>query len=216
MRSAVAARPLPLHALLRCGFRLFHMSGPCAESAKFADMNKASQAASVIRDALAGVDHLLLSMGQREGQEVGVLGNACGGYLTMHALACSKRFVAGVSVGGLADEAMDGITTGGHDRKPFVQVNTFDQFGIVTAPLLLLHGGNDKANPASHARVVYHRLHSRSVPVQLVVYPGDDRPLLTVEHRRDAVSRLCAWMVEHLPSTQSPAFISPAGQWRTR
>ena len=60
-----------------------------------------------------------------------------------------------------------------------------DALGAIDAPLLLLHGERDGVCPPSHSRVVFHALHSRGVPTELVLYPEEGH---TVELRATAAT----------------------------
>ncbi|KAL1521561.1 hypothetical protein AB1Y20_021220 [Prymnesium parvum] len=199
VRSHASAPPLPVHALLRCGFRVLKTSGDVepgtVDSLAMLD-------ALAVGDALAGVDHCLRLAGLPPGgAAVGVLGSGFGGHLAVQALVCSERFVAGASVGGFVDDAWRRLETGDVRRgsgAPLVQGDTLEHLDAITAPLLMLHGGLDKVSPPSHARVVYHHLHARSVPVQLVVYPDESHRLNSEHSRRNATQRICAWMLAHL------------------
>lgn len=155
-----------------------------------------------IGDALEGVDHCLQSLGQPVGRSsIGVLGCGYGGYLAMQALACSSRFGVGACVGGFVDDGLRRLETGDVRRgksAPMVQGTILDNLDAITAPLLMLHGASDKVAPPSHSRVVYHHLHARSVPAQLVVYPEEGHRLTSLHARRDAMQRICAWMISHL------------------
>ena len=71
--------------------------------------------------------------------------------------------------------------------------------GAIDAPLLLLHGERDGVCPPSHSRVVFHALHSRGVPTELVLYPEEGHTVELPRHRRDAARRVCAWLLEHVP-----------------
>lgn len=198
---------MPVHALLRCGFRVLKTSGECVGGAyEDAHINPATRDLICVGRALAGVDHCLQMVGQpNRRQPVGVIGSGFGGHLAMQALVCSDRFVVGVSIGGFVDEAWRRLETGDVRRGvgvALVQGDTLEHLDAITAPLLMLHGGEDKVSPVSHARVVYHHLHARSVPVQLVVYRDEGHQLTTQHSRRDASQRVCEWMMTHLSSAK--------------
>jgi len=215
VRSSAAAPPLPLHALLRCGFRVFKTRGHSPDGAEIATAMGESVGMRdmiAISEALAGVDDYLASLGRPTGvASVGVLGAGFGGHLAVQALACSDRFVAGASVGGFVDDAWRRLETGNvrpGSAAPLVQGDTLEHLDAISAPLLMLHGADDKVSPPSHARVVYHHLHARKVPVQLVVYPAEGHRLSERHSRRDAAARLCEWFLTHLPGAKPPPLLS--------
>ncbi|KAL3899727.1 MAG: hypothetical protein SGPRY_012595 [Prymnesium sp.] len=130
----------------------------------------------------------------------------------MQALACSSRFGVGACVGGFVDDGLRRLETGDVRRgksAPMVQGTILDNLDAITAPLLMLHGASDKVAPPSHSRVVYHHLHARSVPAQLVVYPEEGHRLTSLHARRDAMQRISLGVL----ATKSAAWLHIDLRW---
>jgi dipeptidyl aminopeptidase/acylaminoacyl peptidase len=179
-------------------------------------------------DVLAGVDTVTRS-GEAEPGRAAVLGHSYGGFLAAVAAARTDVFRAAVVVSAPTDwlsfshtsvigggyETVYGIgdasTPEGRaallDRSPVFAAAG----GPATAPMLLLHGAEDRVTPVSQAQELYRAVARRGdVPVELYVYPGEGHEFTDPDHLLDAAARAAAWLTDHVaaPGDRSE---TPAG-----
>ena len=212
--GAAASAAAPLHALLRCGYRVLALSCGCPE-----DGGECGGTDEFLDDALAGAAAVLekrLPPSDAAEVPIGAIGSGLGGHLVLRALAhSSRRVVAGVCIGGFVSEASRALVTGDVPHgvsslpSPVASASGADvssELGEVTSPLLLVHGEQDAVSPPSASMAVYNHLHARDVPTELALYPGEPHLLQGLDARRDAARRICAWLLTHIPAERLPRF----------
>jgi dipeptidyl aminopeptidase/acylaminoacyl peptidase len=72
----------------------------------------------------------------------------------------------------------------------------------VTAPTLVLHGGEDHRCPVNQGERWFAALRAQRVPTRLVIYPGGAHGFVMSgppSHRADYNSRLVDWLEQHMP-----------------
>ena len=98
--------------------------------------------------------------------------------------------------------AWDRLHYGGSD--PYDPTSHHTRFSPLTniknvrTPTLVLHGELDWDAPVEQGYTLHRALKDLGVETQLVVYPREPHGLSEYEHRRDLLTRLRDWMVDHL------------------
>ena len=139
-----------------------------------------------IEDVVAGARHLA-EIGVVDGERLGVRGGSAGGFVVLAALAFHDTFSAGISYFGVADLSLLAEETHKMESRYLDRLvgpwpalrETYDARSPlhhsegITAPLLLLQGGEDRVVPPSQAEVMADALRERDLPVGLVLFPGE-------------------------------------------
>jgi len=163
-----------------------------------------------LRDILAGVDEVVRTA-PIDTNRIGITGWSYGGFMTMWGLTQTKRFRAGVSMGGLANwQSYYGENGIDQWMLPFFGASVYDDPAMyaksspidfikkVTAPTLMLVGEHDIETPAPQSFEYWHALKILGVKTQLVVYPGEGHAIAQPEHRRDVARRMVTWFSDNL------------------
>lgn len=163
----------------------------------------------------------VVELGIAEPERIGVMGHSYGGYGVLALLAGSNRFAAGVASAAHGDMAgmfgrlaPDGTSStrwaeAGQGRmgappweSPDRYVENSPVFHLdgVEAPLLLLHGTEDRNTPAHLAGEIFTGLRRLDRAVVLAVYEGEGHAPLSwsVPNQVDYWTRLLDWFDEHL------------------
>jgi dipeptidyl aminopeptidase/acylaminoacyl peptidase len=164
-----------------------------------------------VADVAAGVRHVVAE-GLVDGDRIAAVGSSAGGFTTLLLLAHHPgRFRAGVAVSAVADlldlaershrfEAhythslvgpLPAATAEHVSRSPLAHAEA------ITAPVLLLHGGDDPVVPVDQARALAAALERLGRTVELHVYEGEGhgwgRPDVVV----DELTRIEAFLASH-------------------
>ena len=164
-------------------------------------------------DILAGVAHV-----SRDGvvnpRRIAVMGLSYGGYLTAWALTQTRVFRAGVAMSGVADWLSFGQTSnlgGGYDplyhpgadrhtpagREQLIARSPAHQVRRGAAPLLIVHGLEDRVTPIGQAEQLYNAWTAAGNLAELVVYAREGHELVEANHRRDVARRVVSWFTTH-------------------
>ncbi|HZK05686.1 MAG TPA: S9 family peptidase [Actinomycetaceae bacterium] len=155
-----------------------------------------------IEDVASGVA-ALADLGLVDGNRAVIRGGSAGGYTVLRALTATDTFAAGTSRYGIADLAIlaaethkfesryterlvgpyPAAATVYRDRSPLYHLED------LTAPVLLLHGEEDKVVPPSQAIKMAEAIDAAGGDVELVMYPGEGHGFRTAEVARDALER---------------------------
>lgn len=167
-----------------------------------------------------GIDRLI-ELGIADPSGIGAYGHSYGGYGTLALLAASDRFDAGVasaSQGNMASAfaylAQDGSartrwaesgqgrmgTTPWGDPETYVENSPLFFLDRIEAPLLLLHGAEDRNTPAYLPAEIFTGLRHLGRTVTLVSYAGEghDWRAWGPPNKLDFWTRLLAWFDDHL------------------
>jgi len=133
-----------------------------------------------------------------------------GGYLTMAALTFHPDlFAAGVSICGMSDLntfyrnteawiAAAAYSKYGHpvsDRDLLDRLSPLSRAEALTAPLLLVHGGNDTNVPVGESRQIYEALRARGAKVRYLEFLDDGHELAKRENRADLAVVIRDWLL---------------------
>jgi dipeptidyl aminopeptidase/acylaminoacyl peptidase len=167
------------------------------------------------RDVLAAVD-AAVERGIADPARLGIGGWSQGGFLTAWAVTQTDRFRAGVVGAGVTDWSMLSLTgdvpsfeaalAGGSPweeasrrhadaRSPLVHA------AVISTPLLILQGQQDKRVPPNQGTGLHRALRGRDVPVELVTYPGEPHTVRERRHQADILRRVRAWYDRWLAPT---------------
>lgn len=126
-------------------------------------------------DVLAARDYLAARDDVRDDQ-VALWGGSYGGYLTEMMLgAHSSKFAGGVSVCGVSVWAARAKTAHPDDAVLMAKYTPMATVDTWTAPVLLLHGDDDRTVPFQDSLELAHRLRDRGkADVELIALPGED------------------------------------------
>ncbi|NIR45539.1 MAG: prolyl oligopeptidase family serine peptidase [Gemmatimonadetes bacterium] len=172
------------------------------------------------RAVLPGVERVI-ELGIADADRIGVTGHSYGGYGTLALLTQSDRFQAaaasashGNMVGMFADLRPDGTTltiwaergqgrmggTPWEVRERYIENSPFFFLDRVEAPLLLLHGAEDRNTPVYLAGQVFVALQRLDRTVLLVRYEGEGHwpGSWSAANQIDYWRRIVAWFERHL------------------
>ena len=163
---------------------------------------------AAIDDVADCVRHLIDS-GYAGPGRIACAGWSYGGYLTLAALTFHPDlFAAGVSICGMSDlntfyrntEAW--IAAAAHpkyghpvsDRDLLEQLSPLTRVDALTAPLLLVHGGNDTNVPVSESTQMEQALRERGRTVRYLVFPDDGHEVAKRENRAALAVTVRDWL----------------------
>lgn len=133
-----------------------------------------------------------------------------GGYLTQAALTFHPElFAAGISICGMSD-----LNTWYRTTEPWIATAAYPKYGhpigdrellerlspllrahALTAPLLLVHGGNDTNVPPSESQQMYDALQSLDRTVEMLVFDDDGHDIVKRENRAVLLNAMRQWLV---------------------
>jgi dipeptidyl aminopeptidase/acylaminoacyl peptidase len=163
-------------------------------------------------DLLAGVDHVVNTMGLADPERLGVGGWSYGGILTDYLIASApEKFKAAVSGAGSAFQ----LAMYGHDQYIYQYDNeigppwkAMDQWikisypfvhaDRIKTPTLFMGGEKDFNVPITGSEQMYQALRSLGIPTQLVVYPGEFHGIQRPSFQRDRLQRNLDWYQKYL------------------
>jgi dipeptidyl aminopeptidase/acylaminoacyl peptidase len=166
------------------------------------------------QDFLAAVD-ALVAEGVTDPARVVVTGYSYGGFMTAWLSARHPdRWAAAIPGGIVANMASQAGTADlgqlmcrhevgaqpWEDPVRYAEISPITYVGAVTAPTLVLHGDRDDRCPVGQAEEWFTALRARSVPSQLVRYPGGSHLFILngrPSHRVDWCERIVDWAVRH-------------------
>jgi dipeptidyl aminopeptidase/acylaminoacyl peptidase len=172
-----------------------------------------------IADVAACVDHLV-STGVADPARVGCMGRSYGGYLTLAALVWyPELFAVGVDVCGMSDFetfyartepwiAAAAVAEYGHpehDAALLRDLSPIHRIHRLTAPLLVVHGGQDTNVPVAESEQVIEALAARGVEHRYLLFEGEGHDLLATPNRVAFVQATVSWVVHHLGPRPVPA-----------
>ncbi|BCI54243.1 peptidase S9 [Mycolicibacterium litorale] len=139
-----------------------------------------------------------------------------GGYLTQAALTFHPElFAAGISICGMSD-----LNTWYRTTEPWIAAAAYPKYGhpigdrdllerlspllrvsALTAPLLLVHGGNDTNVPPSESQQMFDALRALDRTVELLVFDDDGHEIVKRENRAALVNAMTAWLLKAFAPT---------------
>jgi len=143
-----------------------------------------------VTDAVDAVDHLA-ALGRTDPARVAISGASAGGYTALRALATTTRFAAGTARSAIADPATWRRTAPRFQRhhttdligpwpktaETYRQRSALHDPDHITAPVLLVHGGQDPIAPLGPVEALADRLRAAGTDCTLLVHPDDGHSL---------------------------------------
>jgi dipeptidyl aminopeptidase/acylaminoacyl peptidase len=173
-----------------------------------------------IEDARSGAEHLVQT-GLADRQRLVITGSSAGGYSTLMALTQQPDFwTAGVSFAGIA--AFYDLKQGSHrfevnyedkllGRLPeaaatWVQRSPLTHAAKVRAPVLLFHGGQDKAVPTKQSVDYAEAVRRGGGVAELVIYEEEGHSFTREHNRRDMYIRMEQFLEKYVVNLQNANF----------
>jgi dienelactone hydrolase len=167
-------------------------------------------------DDVADCAHYLVDNGFASPTRIGCGGWSYGGYLTLAALTFHPDlFAAGVSICGMSDlstfyrNTEPWIAAAAHpkyghpisDRDLLDQLSPLLRVDALTAPLLLVHGGNDTNVPVGESAQMAEALSERGRTVRYLVFPDDGHEIAKRENRAALAAAVKEWLTTAFASS---------------
>lgn len=164
-------------------------------------------------DVLAFLDHATATVPGLDAARVGIMGGSYGGYLTAWIIAHDHRWAGAIVERGYLDPgAFPGSSDigwffveeyHGADRAQQDRQSPTLLADRVTTPTFVIHSELDLRCPLTQALRYYAGLKRVGVPVELLVFPGENHELSrsgTPWHRVRRFERILEWWRRHLPT----------------
>jgi acetyl esterase/lipase len=160
-------------------------------------------------DDVADCARYLVDNGFADPARIGCAGWSYGGYLTLAALTFHPAlFAAGISICGMSDlstfyrNTEPWIAAAAHpkyghpisDRDLLDQLSPLLRVDALTAPLLLVHGGNDTNVPVNESVQMADALRERGRTVRYLVFPDDGHEIAKRENRAALAAAIEDWL----------------------
>lgn len=169
-------------------------------------------------DDVADCVHFLVDRGLSRRGRIACSGWSYGGYLTQAALAFHPDlFAAGISICGMSD-----LNSFYRNTEPWIAAAAYPKYGhpvgdrdllerlspltyaaAVTAPLLLVHGGNDTNVPPSESRQMYDAVRAAGRTADLLVFDDDGHEIVKRENRAALVTAMQRWLTSAFAASPS-------------
>lgn len=212
------SRPLPngfYEVLNRKGIAVFavNVRGSIGFGRRFEEMDNGRKRWGAIHDVSAA-RKALIELGVASPERVAVMGRSYGGFLTMAAVAFHPdEFKAAVNMyGGTAlSRPSDNSESGWHAHLNqaeygdpethsnfFKEISPLSHFDQVRAPVLFLHGANDRNSPLEYAEYAHRALQKHGVISRLVVFPDEGHGFVNKANQVTMVREVVTWFEKHL------------------
>ena len=184
-------------------------------------LNLGTPMVDLMKSVIPGIDKAV-ELGVADPKRIGVTGHSYGGYSTLSLIVQSPRFKAAVMRAGMGDlisgygqlspdgtnyglawsESGQGRMGGSpwEFRERYLENSPIFYLDRVQTPLLIVHGGEDRAVPSYLADEVFTGLRRLGKTVTYVRYEGEDHWEGTWKRANqvDAVKRVIAWFDRYL------------------
>ncbi|HEX4429056.1 MAG TPA: prolyl oligopeptidase family serine peptidase [Frankiaceae bacterium] len=177
-----------------------------------------------ISDVAACALHLLRTGIASHGQ-LACMGRSYGGYLTLAALTWHPElFAAGVDICGMSD-----LLTFFADTEPWVaavattkygdpltdaallaELSPLRRFQRLRAPLLVVHGVNDRNVPVGESRQAAAAARERGVETQLLLFPDEGHEIARISGKVRFAAAVMEFLARHLAPAPAPPVVSVA------
>ena len=211
------------YAVLQPQFRGSSGFGKKFEAAGYGQWGMAMQ-----DDISAGVDYLV-RQGIADPKRICIYGQSYGGYAALWGLAKTPGlYKCGISFAGVADIEMIFNTSSDFsgdriamelvrsrigdpkvNRQQFEMVSPLRHAGRITAPVLLMHGREDKRVPYAHGKKMLKALNEHGKQVEWLDFEDEGHALSRLNSRRAYFAKVLEFLDKHIGST-GPAPAAPA------
>jgi len=205
----------PLHqAVLSCGVAVFapNVRGSSGFGRHFVDADVGSRRFAAIDD-VADLVGYLVDAGLADPAAIGCAGRSYGGYLTVAAMVNHPElFRVGIDVCGITDFetffahtepwiAATAVSRYGDPRRNaelLRELSPIHHIGKLSAPLLVVHGGQDTNVPLVEAEQLVAALRDRGGSPGYLVLPDEGHEILNATNRAIFVREVVQWLTRHL------------------
>ncbi|MGH3918254.1 MAG: alpha/beta hydrolase family protein, partial [Pseudonocardiaceae bacterium] len=211
------ARPTfnPLYqVLLSYGVAVFapNVRGSSGFGRQFVDADVGHRRFAAIDD-VADVVGYLVDAGLADPAALGCAGRSYGGYLTVAAMVSyPELFRAGIDLCGITDfqtffahtepwiaaAAVSRYGDPQRDAELLRELSPIHRIGQLSAPLLVVHGGQDTNVPVIEAEQLVAALRDRGASPGYLVLPDEGHEILGTTNRAVFVGEVVHWLVRHL------------------
>lgn len=169
-----------------------------------------------VEDARSGAEHLIVA-GLADRQRLVITGSSAGGYTTLMALTQDPDFwTAGISIAGIGE--LYDLKQGSHrfevnyedgligrlpeaaalwrERSPIAHA------GQVRAPVLLFHGGQDKAVPTQQSIAFAEAVRRGGGLAEVVIYEDEGHSFVREANKRDMYGKMEAFLEKYVSNLQ--------------
>jgi len=195
------------YAVLRPNIR-----GSSGYGADFTRANYADWGGGDYLDMMAGVDYLI-AQGIADRDQLGIVGQSYGGYMTTWAVSHTNRFRAAIVIDGVTDlVSIDDTADLPYDNADNLGAEYWDNWNLYTnrspiryvknivTPTLVVSGQEDVRVPLSQAQELYGALWKRGVPSQFIIYPRAGHFPHEPKQIQDLWLREIGWMNRYMPA----------------
>jgi dipeptidyl aminopeptidase/acylaminoacyl peptidase len=195
------------------GYALFaiNYTGSSGHGRDYRDLLNGNWGVIDVDDVAESVQYLA-ETGRVDGSKVGIKGGSAGGYSVLQALCCYPEiFAGGVCLYGISEVKLlleethkmesrygdmliftDDMTEKDREKVMYDR-SPLHHAGNITAPLLMLHGEEDKVVPISQAYVMYDKIKERGGEVKLIKFPGEGHGFSKGENRLKSMHEEEEW-----------------------
>ncbi len=178
----------------------------------FAELDNGPLRVNGVTD-IADTSAYFVKSGLADAKRLGIMGGSYGGYMVMAGVTeFPKMFAAGVDLYGVVNfetffkntqpwmaaistvEYGDPVTQADMLRK----LSPLGKIGVVTTPLLVLHGANDTNVPVIEAEQIVASLKARNVPVDYILFPDEGHGWRKLNNRVTSTTAITAFFGKHL------------------
>jgi|GEM_PF-5267939 len=202
--------PFPPHIFVSAGYLVFmpNPRGSGGYGQEFMKANVGNSPETEVRDVLAGVG-FLIKIGIADSNKIGIMGWSAGGEESGAAIKDTNLFKAAV----LGAATVDAAAEFGTQRHPdltlsyykgapwevpelYMKMSTIFHANRIKTPTLIVHGVEDASVPVGQAKELYRALSCLHVPVQLVMYPGQNHNFSDPQFMKDVAERSLHWFLK--------------------
>ncbi len=205
----------PLYqAVLSCGVAVFapNVRGSSGFGRTFVNADVGARRFAAIND-VADLVRYLVDAGLADPAAIGCAGRSYGGYLTVAAMVTyPELFRVGVDVCGITDFetffahtepwiAATAVSRYGDPRRNaelLRELSPIHHIGKLSAPLLVVHGGQDTNVPLVEAEQLVAALRDRGGSPGYLVLPDEGHEILNATNRAIFVREVVQWLTRHL------------------
>ena len=183
----------------------------------FAHGDEKEKRFAAIDDVADSVGYLV-ERGLADPDRIACAGWSYGGYLTLAALTFHPGlFAAGVSICGMSD-----LVTFYRNTEPWIAAAAYPKYGhpvgdrdllealsplrraeLLTAPLLVVHGGTDTNVPVSESEQIVDALRGRGRNVRYLLFDDDGHEISKRENRAALAAAVAGWLSTAFESAES-------------
>lgn len=164
------------------------------------------------QDLIAGIRHCTRA-GLVQPDRVAAMGHSYGGFMTAWA-AAGGDVRCGVVISGISDLLSCWGTANNAqfynrllgcppttDARRYVERSPLTRLNADSAPVLLLHGEQDRCVPAGQAVELAAGMRAVGAEADMVIYPREGHQTTEPSHVRDQRARIVSWLGKHLATT---------------